>query len=262
MPILPPAPPNPLTFYPKENYSVAKYMDLTKFISLLYKQSLFFCRADKLDDKFEGTSANTNFEARVEEVKQMQEAGILQTKWEDAQIREAEMFDEGFEQKQRALHCIDCWNIYEGESAALWKIYSDFSKGIMVQSSISNLVSSLAATPEDICMGEIKYRVYKETVLPYGHSNLPFLFKQKAYNYEKEIRLIYSLANKATNDWYYDWSKEDVEEGVYIKADLIKLIDKIIVSPYSPKWFFELVSDLAAKYSINISIDKSEFSIH
>ena len=31
-----------------------RYMDFTKFVSLLEKSSLFFARADKLEDPFEG----------------------------------------------------------------------------------------------------------------------------------------------------------------------------------------------------------------
>jgi len=259
MPILSPDPPNAPVFYPKEEYNLSKYMDMTKFVSMLFKRSLFFCRVDKLEDKFEGTSHQTNFEARVREVKQMQNSGRLQTNWDDAKIREDEKYMEIFEKQQRSLHCIDCWNISNGESAALWKIYSDFSKGIMIQSSVPKLIDAFQNTEEALGMSEVQYKLYKETVLPYGNSNYPFLYKQKAYNYENEIRLLYSLTEKAEN-WQYDWTKEDVEEGVYIKVDLEKLIDKIVLSPYSPKWFFELVTDASKRYGLNTTIEKSEFS--
>jgi hypothetical protein len=50
--------------YPKENYKVYKYFDIIKFISLLQRKSLFFCRLDKLEDKFEGSSPKLNIEYR------------------------------------------------------------------------------------------------------------------------------------------------------------------------------------------------------
>jgi hypothetical protein len=262
MPIQSPNPPAAPVFYPKENYTIAKYMDITKFVSLLFKQSLFFCRVDKLEDKFEGTSYKTNFEDRIREVKQMQNSGRLLTNWTDEEIANDIKNDEAFEELQKALHCIDCWNINMGESAALWKIYADFSKGIMIQSSIANLINAFAESEEEIGITEIQYYSYKATKLPYGNSNHPFLFKQKAYNYENEIRLIYSLANKADSNWKYDWPKEYVEEGVYIKVDLGKLIDKIIVSPYSPKWFYDLIIDVNNRYGLNKPIERSEFSIY
>jgi hypothetical protein len=37
-------------------------MDLAKFISLLQTESLFFCRFDKMEDKFEGTSPKLSIE--------------------------------------------------------------------------------------------------------------------------------------------------------------------------------------------------------
>jgi hypothetical protein len=37
-----------------ENAKIWRYMDFTKFVSLLEKKALFFCRADKLGDPFEG----------------------------------------------------------------------------------------------------------------------------------------------------------------------------------------------------------------
>ncbi len=37
-----------------ESERIWRYMDFTKFVSMLHSESLFFCRADKLSDPFEG----------------------------------------------------------------------------------------------------------------------------------------------------------------------------------------------------------------
>ena len=60
---------SPRVFYPKSDYNIAKYLDLTKFISLIQRKSLFFCRLDMLEDKFEGLSPNITYEQWVEEYK-------------------------------------------------------------------------------------------------------------------------------------------------------------------------------------------------
>ena len=46
-----------------EQSAIWRFMDFTKFVSVLDKGSLFLCRADKLDDSFEGSSteSDTNF---------------------------------------------------------------------------------------------------------------------------------------------------------------------------------------------------------
>jgi hypothetical protein len=51
--------------YPSSDYSIVKYLDITKFLSLIQRRSLFFCRLDKLEDQFEGTTAKKNFDRRV-----------------------------------------------------------------------------------------------------------------------------------------------------------------------------------------------------
>ena len=65
MPIIKPTKITAPVFYPKTDYAIVKYLDLTKYISLLQRQSLFFCRLDKLEDKFEGTTEKANFDYRV-----------------------------------------------------------------------------------------------------------------------------------------------------------------------------------------------------
>jgi hypothetical protein len=43
-----------------QDHSVWRYMDFTKFLSLLDDQHLFFARADMLGDPFEGSLAQYN----------------------------------------------------------------------------------------------------------------------------------------------------------------------------------------------------------
>ncbi len=53
-------------FYPERDYTVVKYVDLLKFVSILQRRSLFFCRLDKLEDQFEGTTAKANYQLRLQ----------------------------------------------------------------------------------------------------------------------------------------------------------------------------------------------------
>jgi hypothetical protein len=233
-------------------------MDLTKFISLLHKQAIFFCRVDKLEDKFEGRAAKTNYKERKDQLKYMLENKIITANLTEEEIEKDLENDLDFEEKQRSLNCIACWNKDEGESAALWKIYSDFQKGIMIKSSISRIEKAFEGSTENISMSEIRYKDYSKEALPWGNSIYPFLFKQKAYHYESEVRLIHEVESEI--GWIHDWSKEEVEEGVYIKTNLEELIDSIIISPNSPKWFFELVETITKKFELNVTVEKSKLS--
>jgi hypothetical protein len=68
-------------------------MDLAKFISLLHSKSLFFCRLDKLEDKFEGASPKLNLEyneywyRQLYEQKHLKSSNIDESVAKDVSVR-------------------------------------------------------------------------------------------------------------------------------------------------------------------------------
>jgi len=52
---------------PDENIKIWRYMDFTKFLSFIDKETLFFTRVDQLEDKFEGRFAKYLFNPEIEE---------------------------------------------------------------------------------------------------------------------------------------------------------------------------------------------------
>ena len=240
---------------PRETVLV-KYLDLTKFLSLLYKRSLFFCRLDKLEDQFEGTTAKRNYEWRIDSWKSFRQMGLSKVPLTDDEIviKVEEQYE--FEKKLKAISCVNCWNKKETESAALWKIYSDFGKGILIKSSVLNIENALQVTPEEIRISAIKYIDYENELMPDGNSTFPLIHKNDAYSYENEVRLIYQIIPEI--GWDYDWTKEENQNGKYIKVDLNLLIDEIIIGPFSPSWLYEMIADLIRKYNIDKPIKKSK----
>ena len=240
---------------PRETVLV-KYLDLTKFLSLLYKRSLFFCRLDKLEDQFEGTTAKRNYEWRIDSWKSFRQMGLSKVSLTDDEIviKVEEQYE--FEKKLKAISCVNCWNKKETESAALWKIYSDFGKGILIKSSVLNIENALQVTPEEIRISAIKYIDYENELMSDGNSTFPLIHKNDAYSYENEVRLIYQIIPEI--GWDYDWTKEENQNGKYIKVDLNLLIDEIIIGPFSPSWLYEMIADLIRKYNIDKPIKKSK----
>jgi hypothetical protein len=49
---------------PDDNENLWRYMDFTKFVSLIARSALHFTRGDKFDDQFEGSYPRINAEAR------------------------------------------------------------------------------------------------------------------------------------------------------------------------------------------------------
>src|SRR5690606_12343115 len=129
-------------------------------------------------------------------------------------------------------------------------------KGIMITSNIELLNKSFEKTDEVIQLSEVKYIDHERDFIPTGNLNDCIIHKNKAYYYEEEIRLIYSLlgTGKVGNGLVYDWDSEPIKTGKYIKVNLDTLIDEIVLSPYASTWFYDIIQDLLQKYNLDKKI--------
>lgn len=133
-----------------------RYMNLEKYISLVSKRQLFFCRADKFEDPFEGQLNQTTKlslqEWFMQEIprENRTEAHNLQSKKQlNAYLAEIE--------KQKTKIFITSWHQKNCEDFAMWKIYSNWNTGIAIKSDYGKLKSSFEKNKESIYIGKIKY---------------------------------------------------------------------------------------------------------
>ena len=132
-----------------------KYLDFTKFVSLLNSASLYFARADQLLDPYEGSYPLTDHE----------------------QVR-----------KQAFLNC---WHQSEYESAAMWELYAQKNEGLAIVSTFDKLAESFAKdNGHDIFFGQINYIDYSLIKKPSSDPIKPFAYKRKSFEHEKEVRAI------------------------------------------------------------------------
>jgi hypothetical protein len=246
--------------YPKSDYSVVKYMDILKFISLLQRRALFFCRQDKFEDQFEGETARKNFDWRIRSLKHLNESGFFNSKMTDAEIQESIKVKYDFERKLKALRLITCWNKRVQESAALWKIYSDNGQGIMIKSSIGRIKKALSASSAEFRLTEVRYINFDEELMDDGNDFFLVSHKQEAYSYEEEVRLIHEIT-AGVNGWEYDWKAEESSIGKYFELDLSELIDEIVIGPYCPKWQFNIIEGVIEKYELVKKVSRSKLTI-
>lgn len=252
---------SPRVIYPKSDYNIAKYLDLTKFISLIQRKSLFFCRLDMLEDKFEGLSPNITYEQWVEEYKyRRDQTNDIEKSKTDQEIKLIVKNLFSFEAIHKPITCVNCWNKFDVESPALWKIYADSGKGVMIKSSISKLMMAFSQNTDTIWLSEIKYLDRKKEPYPSGNSIYPVIHKGLEYHYETEVRLIYELYynGKTLENNTYDWKSEEIEAGLFSSVDLSLLIDEIIIGPFTPNWYKKMIEDLASIYGLNTTIRNSD----
>ena len=224
-------------FHPPSTDAILwRYTDFTKFVSLLDNEALFFSRLDKLGDPFEGSVSKIN---QILRPQWLHDGGVS-----PEQIPEKiESFSKGKREHISRL-LVNCWHENDSESEAMWKLYGGDS-GIAVKTTFKGLSECFRCDP-DVFIGRIKYIDYNTT--PVSESNLfaALLNKRKSFEHEREVRVV---------------SSEMIHEfafGRYLEIDVSSLIHEVIVAPYSPKWFVNLVKSVAARYDLNALVSKSE----
>lgn len=248
---------HPRLYKVEGNPTMCRYIDLTKFLSMLHKQSLFFTRVDKMEDPFEGSYAKKNHEARKEWYRHMEKIGFFKDVATDDEIEKAIANYDWLTQKMPAITTINCWHKSETESALMWKSYSSTNSGIMLKSNFARVVKSMEETKQNVYISEVHYLDYNIEVMPDGNTFLPFIHKQNFYTHENEIRLLHEVPNKG---FEHDWSKEDSEFGVNIQVNLDILIEEIIVAPFVQKWYIDLIASLNERYGLNKPIKISQLA--
>lgn len=223
---------------PKDDIQIWRYMDFTKFVSILYYKSLYFARVDTLKDPYEVSATSYIMESTDKPISHLEDIKM-------------------YEQKGRQALFVNCWHINAFESAALWKAYMKSDEGIAIQTTVKKLVKVLENSNQDIFfdLASINYdprQLFPQTIKPKGEVNISFdmetlLFtKRPCFQYEHELRVIVKREEfKSTG---FNWGNLDINS----------LIESIYVNPEAPDWIISLVRDLAKSYNIHCNICKSK----
>ncbi len=224
-------------------------MDFTKLTSLIDSNCLYFVRADKLGDPFEGSWPRINVSARQfipddipKKAKQsfsyaMKNLGELTRNWP-------------------RHNAINSWHMNEHESAAMWKLYLKSDEGIAIQSTYARLKRSLI-DDQKIHLGIVKYIDYEKEWIDAGNLLSPFVHKRKSYEHEREIR---AVVTKWPNNKDFDFKKDTIFDGLRIKVDIKILIERIYIAPSAETWFAALVKSVINKYGYDFEIVHSQLS--
>jgi hypothetical protein len=231
-----------------------RYMDLKSFLSLIDTQSLFFRRADLFEDKLEASLPIGQMNAIARSNTLTRNQG---TPEEDIQkyneFRKAELMG------IRKNTYLSCWYMENEESIAMWNLYTSKNSGICIQSTYQKLIDALSIATELVWIGTVKYVSYSRmgVEIPEGNILYPFVHKDISFQHEKEIRAIVSDFISVNGGHSYE-SEPRFNPGRNIDVDLLKLIDKIYVSPDSGKWFKDLMKSVLKKYEFDFQVSESQ----
>jgi len=231
-----------------------RYMDFTKFVSMLDSGSLYFTRADKFEDKFEGVYPKrsiSNFSGAY--AQKLIESGSSK---DEAEVRVRSALEHF--SLHRATIAVNCWHKNIHESAAMWKLYLSSSEGVAVKTRFSRLKDSFPAEGSEVNIGEVSYLDYDAAHIDFKNAFEPFLCKRMSFEHEKEVRAVIwrsDLVGKKLAE-----IDEEFGHGLEVPCDIRLLIEEIYVSPTSMSWFKKLVESVAAKFDIDARVRQSRLN--
>lgn len=230
-----------------------RYMDFTKYVSLLSSRGIYFTRTDCFEDVFEGAKGLKKNKAKWDShyleffrsaIKNPPEG--YKCELSDSEVEEqarkilSELETNGEAHKKNTF--VSCWHESEHESEAMWRLYSSFlANAVAIRTSYQSLYASLGRD-SSISIGRIKYIDLKKH---YTGVNDAFWRKRKSFEHEREVRALF-------------WDFECQDLGKIVPCDLEVLIEEVFVSPKAPAWFARLVNDVNEKYGLTVKVSPSE----
>lgn len=220
-----------------------RYVDMSHYLSFLQTKSLYLCRADRFQDKFEG-SFTPSVRAAISKA------------YIDNKIN---FTYEKFKQELRGCVYINCWSLGLDDNMALWTMYGKPETTIAITTTVGRMRAAFkdwsypSATPVSIVKVEyIKpWRDPRINVVPY--SNV-FRYKITAYSFEREVRVI--LDRHTMN-----FGANDKAEGVLVPIAPSRFIRSIVVSPVAPPSFRDLVQEVTCRYGITSKVRVSKLAM-
>lgn len=217
-----------------------RYLDIVKFLDLLNTSTLYFARADQFNDLHEGAITRVSREHR----------DSLMTNLIDKKEVLPHYAPEYWEKKgvrAKKEFLINCWHLNNYESAAMWQLYGKSNSGIAIQTTCKRLIDVLNKSRAAMYLGMVKYIDYDNDTIDWGNVISPFIHKRMSFAHESEIRAII-------------WVKEEANIGFKIKVDIKELIENVYVSPESPKWLTELITNTCIKFGYHFNVINSRLN--
>jgi hypothetical protein len=237
------------------NIKVWRYIDFTKYVSLLETSKLYFTRADKFLDPFEGSYPKMNpiiqrqtFEQLAKEMPDESRSKFLKN---TSNIRSSN-------KEWRRYIGINCWHANEHESAAMWSLYLKSNEGVAIQSTYSKLCKSFKEANESVLIGEVSYIDYDRDYIQEGYLFNPFMHKRKSFAHEREVRAL--IWKPPTSETRIDFSIETIDHGVYVNSNIEELIEGVYICPAAPTWFHKLVENVTIRYGHRFNMHQSKLN--
>ena len=199
-------------------------MDFFKFVWLLKNQCLWLSRSDLLGDPWEVSLSGEQLQLVIS-----RHPPVSLGRAPESAVERAERILN----KWRRCTFVNCWNMSEHESNALWSIYCKEKEGVLIQTSIEKLNQMKG----EYLLQPVEYVEAGSNKRTPTHADLATK-KRPMFSYENEIR-IFHLSEQ----------NEEDAKGVRLKFNFSNLIESVRVHPKADDVFYETVQELVGEFA-------------
>ena len=250
---------------PNDKDILWRYTNFEVFVNLLDTEALYFTRADKFEDPYEGFIPQSIMDAYKQSLKRVTPEVFVEaiTKW--------------YEASRKYVMC-NCWHQNVVESMAMWEKYHMRNSGVAIKTTMQNMKNSLLSE-YSIYIGKIDYdntdddrymQNFLQSDIPLAKklTYFPYFRKRKEYEHEQEVRLIVDI-DPFIRDALDNQTVENIDSiletglpdicdiGMLFNIDVNTLIDEVIVSPYAKDWITETLRSVVQKFGFNFKVSPS-----
>ena len=252
---------------PNDKDILWRYTNFEVFVNLLDTEALYFTRADKFEDPYEGFIPQSIIDAYKQSLKRVTPAEFV------------EAIMKRHEASRKYVMC-NCWHQNVVESMAMWEKYHMRNSGVAIKTTMEKMKNSLLSE-YSIYIGKIEYihgntdddqymQNFLQNDIPLAKklTYFPYFQKRKEYEHEQEVRLIVDI-DPFISEAFHNQTVENVDSlleiglpdicdiGMLFNIDVNMLIDEVIVSPYAKDWITETLRSVVQKFGFNFHVRPS-----
>ena len=254
---------------PPDELSLWRYMDVGRFLALLFNKALYFSRKRDLDDPREGVVPPLGVQRAVRELARSEE---------NIRFVEGSIHETGEAVAARAV--INSWHANDRESVAMWRLYTSGAEGVAIQTTVGRLKEAFEQEPCSVTIAYVRYinHLTEDLGRAWALDPLSPLFcKRWGFEHEREVRcviahpegereqaLVLSEINPELRQkfpvlepWATVVDGDLGDRGLVLQANLGALIERIVVSPRYPAWAVPALQAVVDKAGLTIRVETS-----
>jgi len=217
-----------------------RYMDLSKFISLIEKKALWLARADTFRDKHEGRFPD--------DMRKMIEKAYENFDDDDKSVvKDADDFQDYL----RKNTFISCWHKNFDENMVMWEIYGRGANALAIQTTVEKMKSSLEPSKlsgHSLILKNVTYQRAEEIsgMLLYEEC---FFIKRPHFSFEEEVRISLDTYSRIS-------PTKKTPYGHQLSVSINGFIEQILIHPDSPDWFMDVINSITKKYEVHAPVER------